>query len=209
MTASASIPCHITRAKIYGNANAMRLLVHIMLMMAEEDAAHSGDEDREAGVLVRSTHDLGAMLRWNRGKVVRGLDALRNADAIKTRAVPGGTEIKCLYYVRQVAQKHKAAPPKRAAPPAPKRTIEERVERFTAACKAVCDADPSRLPDALRKEFHAYWTEQNAQGVMRFEKQPFFDHGRRMDTWRRNAESKGFGSSSSAPSADGKWNPRA
>lgn len=70
-------------------------------------------------------------------------------------------------------------------------SIEARRERFIRDCKAVVDANPSRLPDALRKEFFAYWTEPNASGKMRFEDQEFFDHGRRMDTWRKRAEKSG------------------
>lgn len=62
-----------------------------------------------------------------------------------------------------------------------------KVESFTAACKAITDANPSRLAEGERKGFLAYWTEANAKGRMRFEDEDYFDHGRRMDTWMGNA----------------------
>ena len=208
MSTSVTIPCGIMRHAIYRNEQAMRLLLHVMLMIAEEEAAHTGAEPREAGVLVRSMHELGLTLRWHRSKVVRALEALRKADAVKTRAVAGGTEIRCLYYSpAAVAEKREPVRKKKAAP-APQRTPEERVERFIADCRAVIEADPSRLPEPLRKEFVAYWTEPNDKGAMRFELQPFFDHGRRMDTWRRNAEAKGFRNHTPETGKSGPWNPR-
>lgn len=207
MSASVVVQCGIMRHAIYRNEGATRLLLHIMLMIAEEEAAYNGQENREIGVLERSVKDIALTLRWHRSKVVRALGALREADAVRTSAVPGGTRIKCLYYSRPPAPEPKA-PKKRQAPSAPKATIEERTAAFTAACKAVVDAEPDRLPEALRKEFHAYWTEQSASGRMRFEAQKFFDHARRMDTWRRNAEARGFGPRSSGTASTGKWNPR-
>lgn len=63
-------------------------------------------------------------------------------------------------------------------------------EDFISKCKAVVAAQPDRLPVDLRAEFLSYWTEQDAKGRMRFQAQKFFDHGRRMDTWRRNAEAR-------------------
>ena len=208
MSAAASIPASIMGDPIYRKDDAVRALLHIMLLIAQEEAAHTGDSARDAGVVTISLTDIAVHLRWHRSRVARAVAALVKADAVRTTAVPGGTRIKCLWYAPTPDQKR--TEPKKMAPPAPKRTIEERIGRLTAACKAVCDADPARLPEPLRKEFHAYWTEQNDRGVMRFEKQPFFDHARRMDTWRRNAEVKGFKASAQPdPGAGGKWNPRA
>lgn len=208
MNASVAMPCGIMRHAIYRNEHAMRLLLHVMLMIAEEEAAHTGAEPREAGVLVRSMHELGLTLRWHRSKVVRALEALRKADAVKTRAVLGGTEIRCLYYSPMaVAEKREPARKKKTAP-APQRILDERAERFAAACRSVIEQDPQRLPEPLRKEFFAYWTEPNDKGVMRFELQPFFDHGRRMDTWRRNAENKGYRPSTAPADQPKVWNPR-
>ena len=68
---------------------------------------------------------------------------------------------------------------------------EELRADFIAACKAVVDVKPDRMPEELRAEFVAYWTEADAKGRMRFQAQDFFDHGRRMDTWRKRAEAKG------------------
>lgn len=67
-------------------------------------------------------------------------------------------------------------------------SIADRREAFVAACRAVIEANPERLPKSERKAFTDYWTEPSASGKMRFEAEKFFDHGRRMDNWhRRNA----------------------
>lgn len=76
-----------------------------------------------------------------------------------------------------------------AAPRSPSETrkpLTERLEAFQAACKAVTDAEPDRLPKEMRKAFFAYWTETGKSGRMRFEAEKFFSIGRRMDTWREN-----------------------
>lgn len=64
--------------------------------------------------------------------------------------------------------------------------IEERKTAFAEKCRAVIEADPERLDVDERAGFYAYWTEPDTKGVMRFEAQKFFDHGRRMDTWTKN-----------------------
>lgn len=64
--------------------------------------------------------------------------------------------------------------------------IEERKAAFAERCKAAIEADPERLDTDEKAAFYAYWTEPDAKGVMRFEAQKFFDHGRRMDTWMKN-----------------------
>jgi hypothetical protein len=66
-------------------------------------------------------------------------------------------------------------------------SIEIRLERFKAKCREVIQAAPDRLPPDERKPFLAYWTEANEKGRMRFEMEKVFDHGRRMDTWMKNA----------------------
>jgi hypothetical protein len=204
------VPCSIVRHPIYRNGHAVRLLLHLMLVTAEEEAADVSDAARAAGVITRSTHEIATSLRWHRSKVVRTLAALREADAIRTRAVVGGTEVTILYYSgTHMTEKPSPKPKKEAKEPRPpKAPIDARVAKFVEACAVVLDADPDRLPEVLRKEFHAYWTEPNKGGRMRYEAQPFFDHGRRMDTWRRNAEAKGFkGARPKTP--EGAWNPRA
>ena len=70
------------------------------------------------------------------------------------------------------------------------RPLEERRSEFQAACKVITDQNPDRLPIAERKPFFAYWTEPDKKGRMRWEAEKFFDHGRRMDTWKRNAEAR-------------------
>lgn len=83
----------------------------------------------------------------------------------------------------KVPQKVPAAP---RSPSEPRKPLAERLEAFQAACKAVTDAEPERLPREMRKAFFAYWTETGKSGRMRWEAEKFFSIGRRMDTWREN-----------------------
>lgn len=76
-------------------------------------------------------------------------------------------------------------------------------EKFRADCKAICDADPARLPEGERKAFFDYWTETNEKGKLRFQFEKVFDIGRRMDTWRSNMKAQ-----PEAEKPPGKWNPR-
>lgn len=217
MSTSIKISCGILFHAIYQNERAMRLLLHIMLSIAEEEAALGTREDREAGVIVRPVGRLAASLGWSRSKTMRALAALRAADAIKTDNVRGGTRIRCLYYSPAYASgpatetpAKKPARTKKA--PKEQESIEVRAERFRKECKTICDADAARLPAPLREGFYAYWTEPNKAGDMRFELQPFFDVARRMDTWRRNDEArpKGFKPNEPAPHVKPTttWNPR-
>lgn len=81
-----------------------------------------------------------------------------------------------------------------------KRSVEDRKAEFREACRLVVEADQGRLPAGERGPFYAYWTEESRSGMMRFEAEKFFDHGRRMDTWRRTADSRGFrGAATPAP----------
>ena len=89
------------------------------------------------------------------------------------------------------------------------KTIEDRKAEFKAHCRAVIDANGTRLADKERKPFLAYWTETTHDGTrMRFEAEKFFDHGRRMDTWMRTATkiastSNGFKSNGNEKTYDG------
>jgi len=69
--------------------------------------------------------------------------------------------------------------------------IADRVEAFKAKCKEVTEANPDRLAKSERTPFFAYWTEASTSGLMRFEGEKFFDHGRRMDTWMATARKRG------------------
>lgn len=80
------------------------------------------------------------------------------------------------------------------------------VEDFRLRCKAIADEDPDRLPVPLRAGFLAYWSEPNAKGLMRWQAEKFFDIGRRMDTWKRNAIARGEWKD---PKKETGWNPRA
>lgn len=64
------------------------------------------------------------------------------------------------------------------------------IEDFKARCSEVIAANPDRLAISERKGFFDYWTEKDAKGRMRFEQEKFFDLGRRMDTWQRNANKR-------------------
>ena len=78
------------------------------------------------------------------------------------------------------------------------------VEAFKAKCGEIVQADPERLPKAMRGAFLAYWTEPSKSGKLRFECEKFFDVGRRMDTWRRNEEKRSERFTPNAPSPTAK-----
>ena len=83
------------------------------------------------------------------------------------------------------------------------KSIEDRKSEFITKCAAVVKSDPTRLPDKLRSGFFEYWTEPTQDGKgMRFEAEKFFDHSRRMATWKANAEKRG-------ELVKEGWNPRA
>lgn len=76
-----------------------------------------------------------------------------------------------------------------------------KLESFKAACAKITTATPERMPKSERSGFFDYWTEKSESGKMRFEGERYFDHGRRMDTWMKNANRKvsnGFGKSESS-----------
>lgn len=73
----------------------------------------------------------------------------------------------------------------------PKKSIEDRKAEFQARCAAMVAENPDRLAKTERKGFFDYWTEPGKDGKrMRFEAEKFFDLGRRMDTWMRNANNR-------------------
>ena len=83
------------------------------------------------------------------------------------------------------------------------KSIDDRKSEFITKCAAVVKSDPARLPDKLRSGFFEYWTEPTQDGKgMRFEAEKFFDHSRRMATWKANAEKRG-------ELVKEGWNPRA
>ena len=88
-----------------------------------------------------------------------------------------------------------------------KKTPEDRKAEFVEKCRLVCEENQDRLPKRLRAEFMAYWTEPSADGKMRFEGEKYFDHGRRMDTWKKTAASRGELTPKEVPVTGG-WNPR-
>lgn len=83
------------------------------------------------------------------------------------------------------------------------KSIDDRKSEFITKCAAVVKSDPARLPDKLRSGFFEYWTEPTQDGKgMRFEAEKYFDHSRRMATWKANAEKRG-------ELVKEGWNPRA
>lgn len=209
MNAGIIVPRGILAHPIYKDERAMRLLLHLMLLAAEAEVVAPPDSIMRLGAVRISQYDLALSLGWKRGAVKRALDRLRAADAlVVTPHIGGSDEIICLYY-KPASESGAAMKPIKArtpAAPAPKETIEERRAKFLAACDAIYLIDAARLPEHLRSEFTAYWMEPDPKGKMRFEAQPFFDHGRRMDTWRRKA---GTIPNDSAPrDASAPWNPR-
>lgn len=197
---------------IYRDERAMRLLIHLMLLALEAESLAPANNTSRLGSVRISQRDIATSLRWSRASVKRAIDRLRLADAIVV--TPHGSksdEIICLHYKPAMAETPKPIKEKRASTPEPQRPLEARRDEFIGKCEVVYAATPERLPLHLRGEFVAYWTEPNSKGQMRFEVEPFFEHGRRMDTWRRRAEVPLSSQRDQKPQTDrngGTWNPR-
>jgi len=144
------------------------------------------------GFIVRYASDYGCIPSWNRHQVINnreGQSELPTPSEIELSTRAPRVDDACPTPVKGKGREGKGTGKEgkemaRALPVDPR-------DQFIAACKAVVDANPERLPESLRKEFFDYWTERDAKGKMRFQAQDFFDHGRRMDTWRKRAEKSG------------------
>lgn len=129
--------------------------------------------------------------RASKPKSERKANALRNENETKPFRAANAVEVEDIQERKEHAKK----------------TPEDRKAEFVEKCRLVCEENQDRLPKRLRAEFMAYWTEPSADGKMRFEGEKYFDHGRRMDTWKKTAASRGELTPKEVPVTGG-WNPR-
>lgn len=220
----------------YGDDRCVRLLLHLHLKANYQPGRWKGN-DVCPGQLVTSTVALAEQLGWSRSALVRTLDRLKLAQEVDTKSdskwtlvtltkwdkfqVEGAkpdskTDTKRTRTGQQTGQqadtieegeerKKEKNTPSGVARGA---SIEDRKAAFVEKCKAVVDAQPDRLPKKLRSGFLSYWTEASETGKMRFEDEKYFDHGRRMDTWRNGAIKRGEITTVEAGEPV-RWNPRA
>lgn len=202
----------------YDDAACTRIMLHLLLSANWEEKRWHG-QTIAAGQLVTSMEGISAKLRLSRSAVRRAFDKLKSTGEIAIQTNNHWTTVTLANWAEYqelppTNGRQKSRPPTDQRPTTdqpPATTEEEKALKkgrreeenaaravpvdprsgFIAACKAVVDANPERLPESLRKEFFDYWTEKDAKGKMRFQAQDFFDHGRRMDTWRKRAEKSG------------------
>ncbi len=145
------------------------------------------------GFVVRYASEYGCIPTWDRHQIIN------NRESESTIPAPTETDLvtraprvddACPTPVKGKGREGKGRGKEGKESARAKDPSETKAE-FIAACKAVVDADEDRFPKPLRQGFLDYWTETNASGKMRFQDQDFFDHGRRMDTWRKRAEKSG------------------
>ena len=65
-------------------------------------------------------------------------------------------------------------------------SLEDRHFYFMNECVRQNDLREKKLPINEIGKFIEHWTEPNKQGQMKFEKEPFWDLTKRMNTWYRN-----------------------
>ncbi len=195
----------------YHDDRCARLFVHLILKARFAPGKWQG-VTIEAGQFPTSTVKLATELGWSRSAVVRTLEKLTETGEVNTKSDTKWTLVTLVNWAKWqgVSQKSDSKPDtNRIATghePDSNRThykkgrreegknvntpigVSERRAAFIEKCRAVVETDPARLPDAERKAFLDYWTETGANGQMRFEDQKYFDHGRRMDTWRTRAQ---------------------
>lgn len=202
----------------YHDDRCVRLFLHLLIKSNWSEGTWKG-KPIVPGQIITSSVKLGEQLGWNRSAVVRTLDKLKSTGELDIQTNNHWSLVTLANwdkYQGEGAEVDSKPRNKRTTTGQPLRqppnTIEEGKEekkerreeesaaravpvdpkaQFIAACKAVVDANPDRLPVSLRKGFLDYWTETDAKGKMRFQDQDFFDHGRRMDTWRKRAEKSG------------------
>lgn len=207
----------------YHDDRCVRLFLHLLIKSNWSEGRWMG-EPVAPGQLITSSLKLAEQLGWSRSAVVRTLAKLKSTGEVDTISDSKWTLVTLANW-----DKYQGEDAEPDSKPIRKRTrtgqqpdtieegkkgrreegnIEARREGFVAACKAVIEANPSRLHKILRQGFHDYWTEASANGRMRFEDQDYFDHGRRMDTWQKKAEERG---ELKGVDAEGKpvWNARA
>lgn len=222
----------LTEWQWYTNERVKSVFLHLLIRCNWQDRKWM-DMDIPAGSFVTSTVALASELGISRSALVRALDILKKSGEITVKADSQRTAITLTNWAKYQGEQDEAGQPKDSKrTTAGQRTdttnkgkkenkgkntpngvsaetIVERRARFVAACRVVCDADKNRLPEKLRAEFLAYWTEPSAGGKMRFEGETYFDHGRRMDTWKANASKRGELTPAESGVSTGGWNPRA
>ena len=192
----------------YHDDRCVRLFLHLILSARYSPGKWQGITI-EAGQFPTSTIKLAGELGWSRSAVVRTLEKLTKTGEVNTKPDSKWTLVTVVNWA-----KWQGGPQKPDSKPDNNRThtghipdtlkegkkgrreedtpsgvsADARRDAFLSKCREVINADPGRLPKSERKPFLDYWTEPSANGRMRFEDQKYFDHGRRMDTWRGKAE---------------------
>lgn len=193
----------------YQDDRCVRLLLHLHLKANYQPGKWKGN-DVNPGQLVTSSVALAEQLGWSRGAVNRTLDKLWKSGEVDTKSDTKWTLVTLIKWDKfqveglkpdtKPSNKRTSNGHKTGQQPdtikegeevkntpsgvgASAATIDQRRQQFVAACRAVIEAAPDRMPVTERKAFVAYWTEPSPSGKMRFEDQRYFDHGRRMDNW--------------------------
>lgn len=200
----------------YDDEACVRLFIHLLMIVNWRESKWHG-RTLPAGSKIISQLEVATSLGWTRQKMGRTLDKLKATGEVTTEAGSKWTLVTLVNW-----DKYQSPDDQSGHQPGTKRarsghqpgteeegkklrreetpngvrrgaSIEERKVDFVAKCKAVVSADPDRLPQKDRKAFLDYWTVLNRAGTkMRFESQDYFDHGLRMDRWRKNNEKEGF-----------------
>jgi biotin operon repressor len=201
----------------YQDDRCVRMLLHLLLKANHTEAKWKGISI-SPGDVITSTVSLADQLGWSRSAVNRTLEKLKACGEVDTKSDNKRTLVSLVKWAKYQGEWSKSdikpdskrtSIGQQTGQPADTvkegeefkkekntpigvkaRTIADRKAQFVAACKSVIETDPERLVKSERKAFVDYWTEPTHDGQhMRFEAEKFFDHGRRMDTWRnRNAE---------------------
>lgn len=195
----------------YDDDDCVKLFLHLLMIANWQETKWHG-QSLPAGSKIISQVELAARFGWSRQKMGRTLDKLKSTGEVICKAGTKWTLVALVNWAKYQSDDQqsghepgtKRAPSghetgtKRAQNKKGRREegknvntpigVSERRAAFIEKCRAVVDADPTRLPETERKAFLDYWTETGVNGQMRFEDQKYFDHGRRMDTWRTRAQ---------------------
>lgn len=198
----------------YSDEAATRLFIHLLIEVNWKPGRWRG-VDIPAGSMVTSLEKMAASLCWDRSKLRRTLDKLKSTGEVNIKTTNHWTLVTVGNWAKYQEDDKQTDQPKRQqttdhrpTTDRPPNTIEEgkkerreeesaqahqpikSVDDFKARCSEVIAENPDRLAVSERKGFFDYWTEKDAKGRMRFQSEKFFDLGRRMDTWQRNAEKR-------------------
>ena len=192
----------------YDDDACTKLFIHLLMIANWQETKWHG-ETLPAGSKIISQVELAARFGWSRQKMGRTLDKLKLTGEVICEPGTKWTRVTLVNWAKYQSEDqptghvpgtkrartgHQAGTEEegkniRREEKSAVRSLEERLSDFKAACKAVVEKDPARLPEENRKEFLAYWVETTTDGTkMRFEAEKFFDHARRMDTWMKTAK---------------------